>query len=175
MTYLGFCRGAQTTAKLSGSIHWNPECVWRSTEDIKPWDENVSSEFSTRLGHYEEDSQVCVGWVCIHPSVISPLSSVNDNTPSSSSIAHVSLVACCFGINSTVTTYASPLARECLPLAIMSLLCFPSNSPHVSLFTSVFALAMVLNRCRHALGTYTVLSTRPDSSRVGCRLRSSSE
>lgn len=34
--YLGVDLGAQTMAKDSGSIRWNPECVCRSTEDMKP-------------------------------------------------------------------------------------------------------------------------------------------
>lgn len=34
--YFGVNLGAQTTANDSGSIRWNPECVCRSTEDIKP-------------------------------------------------------------------------------------------------------------------------------------------
>lgn len=34
--YLGWCLGAQTTAKDSGSMHWKPEWVCKSTEDMKP-------------------------------------------------------------------------------------------------------------------------------------------
>jgi hypothetical protein len=35
-TDLGVELGAQTTANDSGSMRWNPEWVWRSTDDIKP-------------------------------------------------------------------------------------------------------------------------------------------
>jgi hypothetical protein len=34
-THFGVDVGAQTTANDSGNILWKPECVWRSTEDIK--------------------------------------------------------------------------------------------------------------------------------------------
>ena len=34
--YCGVEVGAQTTANDSGSMRWKPECVWRSTEDMKP-------------------------------------------------------------------------------------------------------------------------------------------
>lgn len=43
-TYLGLDFGAHTTAKDSGSIRWNPECVWRSTEDMKPSTNNEVSQ-----------------------------------------------------------------------------------------------------------------------------------
>ena len=79
-----------------------------------------------------------------HPNVIKLLSSVNCMTNSSSSIVHVSLVACCFGINSVVTEYLCPLS-------------FPNNNPHVSLFASVFKLAIAKNRGRHSRGRLTFL------------------
>lgn len=78
-----------------------------------------------------------------HPSVIKFLSSVNCMTSSSSSIVHVSLVECCFGISSVVTTNFVPLS-------------FPSSSPHVSMFMFVFAFASVRNRGRHSRGMLTV-------------------
>lgn len=40
-TDLGVELGAQTTANDSGSIRWNPEWVWRSTDDIKPMRERA--------------------------------------------------------------------------------------------------------------------------------------
>ena len=82
------------------------------------------------------------------PRVIRPLSSVNRMTSSSSSIVHVSLVECCFGIRSVETTYLFPLS-------------FPNNSPHVSIFRSVFALAIVRNRGRHSRGRLTVRRAGP--------------
>lgn len=82
------------------------------------------------------------------PSVINPLSSVNRMTSSSSSIVHVSLVECCFGINSVETTYLFPLS-------------LPNRSPHVSIFRSVFALAIVKNRGRHSRGRLTVCRMGP--------------
>lgn len=91
-----------------------------------------------------------------HPKVIKLLSSVNCMTNSSSSIVHVSLVACCFGINSVVTEYLCPLS-------------FPNNNPHVSLFASVFKLAIARNRGRHSRGrlTFLRLFAGSDSGRLG--------
>jgi hypothetical protein len=77
------------------------------------------------------------------PSVINPLSSVNRMTSSSSSIVQVSLVECCFGINNVETTYLLPLS-------------LPSSNPHVSMFRSVFALAIVKKRGRHPRGRLIV-------------------
>ena len=39
-TYFGVDFGAQTTANDSGSMRWKPECVCKSTDDIKPINEN---------------------------------------------------------------------------------------------------------------------------------------
>ena len=81
------------------------------------------------------------------PSVISPLFSVNSKTSSSSSILHVSLVECCFGINNVVTISLPPLARG-----------FPNNKPQVSRFLAVLTAAMSRNRCNTARGNETVRS-----------------
>jgi hypothetical protein len=85
------------------------------------------------------------------PSVIKFLSSVNCMTSSSSSIVHVSLVECCFGIRRVVTTNFVPLS-------------FPSRSPHVSMFMFVFAFASVRNRGRHSRGILTVRRTGDGSA-----------
>ena len=66
------------------------------------------------------------------PSVIKLLSSVKLITNSSSSIVQVSLVECCFGINSVVTTN-------------LLFLSFPNNSPQVSLFRAVLTAATLRN------------------------------
>jgi len=87
---LGVDFGAQTTAKDSLNIRWKPECVCKSTEDMKhDW----------------------LGWVCIQPKVIRFRDSVNANTSSSSSMVQVSLVERCFGISNVVTMYFSPFGR----------------------------------------------------------------
>ena len=78
------------------------------------------------------------------PSVIKLRSSVNCKTSSSSSIVHVSLVDVCFGINNVVTEYLWPLS-------------FPNSNPQVSLFISVFTLAIARKRGRHSLGRLTLL------------------
>ena len=116
--------------------------------------------------------QDCVGCVCIcedngpheyhdlirkqrrqltHPSVIKERSSVNSITSSSSSIAHVSLVECCFGINNVVTTKRPPLS-------------FPRSSPHVSRFRAVFIDAIDVNRLKQSRGNETDLSSRATGS-----------
>ena len=66
------------------------------------------------------------------PSVIRLLSSVKLMTSSSSSIVHVSLVECCFGINSVVTTN-------------LLFLSFPNNNPQVSRFRAVLTAATLRN------------------------------
>lgn len=117
--------GAHTTANDSGSIRWKPECVWRSTEDMKhDWD----------------------GCVCIQPRVIRFRSSVNCMTNSSSSMVQVSLVECCFGIRSVVTTNLWPLS-------------FPKSSPQVSLFLAVLTAAMDKKRGRQSRGKLTFFNS----------------
>ena len=81
-----------------------------------------------------------------HPSVIRCLSSVNCSTSSSSSIMHVSLVECCLGIRSVVTTYLPPRS-------------FPSSSPHVARFCSVFTRAIARNLFRQSRGSLIVRSS----------------
>ena len=78
------------------------------------------------------------------PSVIKLHSSVNCKISSSSSIVEVWLVNVCFGINSVVTVYLCPLS-------------FPKGNPQVSLFISVFTLAIARKRGRHPLGRLTLL------------------
>lgn len=80
------------------------------------------------------------------PSVINPLSSVNPRTSSSSSIVHVSLVACCLGISKVVTMYLLPLS-------------FPKSSPHVSRFRAVLVAAIERKRGRDSRGRSTVRSS----------------
>lgn len=41
-THVGVDEGAQTTANDSGSMHWKPECVCKSTEDMKPTRERLA-------------------------------------------------------------------------------------------------------------------------------------
>jgi len=128
--HFGVDVGAQTTANDSGSILWKPEWVWRSTEDMKHdwvgcvwiWErKNEITVRSNRRGNFRT-----------HPSVIRLRSSVKLITNSSSSIVHVSLVECCFGINSVVTTN-------------LLFLSFPSSNPQVSLFRAVLTAATLRN------------------------------
>lgn len=91
----------------------------------------------------KKDAQLCVGWVCIQPNVISPLASVNSSTSSSSSIVHVSLVDCCFGMRSVVT------ANLAWPFGL------PRRSPQVSRLSRVLALARVRNLVRQSRGRLT--------------------
>ena len=81
-----------------------------------------------------------------HPSVIKDRTSVNSSTNSSSSIVHVSLVECCLGIKSVVTTNFSPFN-------------FPSNSPHVSRFMDVFSDAIDKNFGNTSRGKLTTRRT----------------
>lgn len=81
------------------------------------------------------------------PSVMRFLSSVNSITSSSSSIVQVSLVECCFGTSSVVTTNLLPLS-------------LPSKSPQVSRFISVFTFAIAKKRGSESLGKLTVLRSR---------------
>src|SRR5262245_47025796 len=80
------------------------------------------------------------------PRVIKLRSSVNCMTSSSSSIVHVSLVECCFGINNVVTMNLCPLS-------------FPSKRPHVSRFFSVLTAAMAKNRGRLFRGKFMVFNS----------------
>lgn len=127
--YFGVDVGAQTTANDSGNILWKPEWVWRSTEDIKHdwvgwvwiWEEiNRTVKSNKRVK------------VLTQPRVIRLRSSVKPITNSSSSIVHVSLVECCFGINNVVTTN-------------LLFLSFPNNNPQVSLFRAVLTAATLRN------------------------------
>lgn len=77
-----------------------------------------------------------------HPKVINDLSSVNIMTNSSSSIVQVSLVECCFGTKSVVTTNLDPLS-------------FPNSSPQVSRFIEVFTAAMDRNLFKQSRGKLT--------------------
>lgn len=80
------------------------------------------------------------------PRVIKDRSSVNSITSSSSSIVHVSLVECCFGINNVVTANLVPLS-------------LPNKSPHVSLFLAVLRAAMDKNLGKQSRGTLTFFNS----------------
>lgn len=135
--YFGFDFGAQTTANDSGSMRWNPECVCRSTDDMKL--DCVYAALSTvKIARRSQKKPT-------QPSVMRERSSVNLSTSSSSSIVQVSLVACCFGMSSVVTLYLCPLS-------------FPSSSPHVSRFLSVLTFAIARKRGRHSRGKLTLFS-----------------
>ena len=128
--HFGVDVGAQTTANDSGNILWKPEWVWRSTEDMKhDWVGCVWIwEKKNKIARQAQQENK----ILTQPRVIRLLSSVKFITNSSSSIVHVSLVECCFGINSVVTTN-------------LLFLSFPNNNPQVSLFRAVLTAATLRN------------------------------
>ena len=65
-THCGVEEGAQTTAKDSGNMRWKPECVCRSTDDMKPGGPRSAWKNLKLIGINTGDRlHDCVGCVCI--------------------------------------------------------------------------------------------------------------
>lgn len=70
-TYFGVDEGAQTTANDSGSMRWKPECVCKSTEDIKP--RTLSGE-TTGLKQISRRTGLC--WMSVYLNRVNEFTSI---------------------------------------------------------------------------------------------------